>query len=923
MNVALTLFRLGDFRAARTLQEKALDCFSRTLPDDHPDLQVARHDLALTLREFRDFHAARALQEKVLDVRSRTLPDDDADLQRARFNLSVTLYKLGDFRAARPLQEKVLEVFSRTLRDDHPDLQAARGNLASTLDCLGDLTTARAMREKVLAISSRTLPDDHPALQLARGKLAGTLRRLGDLPAARALQERVLETLSRTLPGDHPQLQAARENLAITLGSLGDLRGARALQEKALEVFSRTLPEDDLDLQHARGNLAGTLYKLGDLSAARALQEQVLEVELRTLPDDDPSVQLVKYSLGLTLYKLGDLPAARALQEHVLDVGSRTLPDDHPSLIGARHSLARTCARQGDFVSLAPLLADLARSLQASLEGSLAASPREAGERIAGTKNAISILLSLSEFVPTIEPTIFGLIETGRDMAASSAMARTDADPEMEAMARASRELRGQIQDLVTTGGTAADGSVTRAERVSELVRQRDLVEAKLRQRRVDRGVAAPPIELGSVVRALPERSAAIGLRRYKRLALDVEDPSKPLPTEDCLLAFVVSGSGALHRVDLGPVEPIAAAARRWRAAVGKPLERGISGEAVPDDEQAAGGALRALVLDPLLAAAGEVQTLHICLDDALHLVPLDSLPMGDGLVGDRVRIHVESSFGRLVRRSEQTKGEPSLLAIGGVDFNAEVTSRPTAEAAVEPSDANDHSGPLRSNLAPLAQTRAEAENLGELFRGVFDREPVVLTGKKASRTALVETASKARFLHIATHGYFAPESVKSVADESQPDDALFKRMTLEETVTGLAPMTLCGLALAGANRGVDALGRVSGIITAEEIAGLDLSNCELAVLSACETNVGITRAGQGIQSLQAALHAAGARTAITSLWKVDDEATRMLFEDFYTRIWVKHEPKSQALWAAKMSLRKQGRPTRDWAAWVLTGEPE
>ena len=66
----------------------------------------------------------------------------------------------------------------------------------------------------------------------------------------------------------------------------------------------------------------------------------------------------------------------------------------------------------------------------------------------------------------------------------------------------------------------------------------------------------------------------------------------------------------------------------------------------------------------------------------------------------------------------------------------------------------------------------------------------------------------------------------------------------------------------------------------------------------------------------------AGARTAITSLWKVDDEATRELFEDFYTRVWVGRESKSSALWAAKSALRKNGRPTRDWAAWVLTGDP-
>ena len=143
-----------------------------------------------------------------------------------------------------------------------------------------------------------------------------------------------------------------------------------------------------------------------------------------------------------------------------------------------------------------------------------------------------------------------------------------------------------------------------------------------------------------------------------------------------------------------------------------------------------------------------------------------------------------------------------------------------------------------------------------------------------------------------------------------------------EETLTGFAPETLCGLALAGANRGRDAVGHVPGILTAEELASFDLRNCELAVLSACETNVGIRRAGQGIQSLQTALHAAGARTAITSLWRVDDAATRRLFELFYTKLWRSKLGKADALWQAKMALRSEGHPPRDWAAWVLTGDP-
>jgi CHAT domain-containing protein len=143
--------------------------------------------------------------------------------------------------------------------------------------------------------------------------------------------------------------------------------------------------------------------------------------------------------------------------------------------------------------------------------------------------------------------------------------------------------------------------------------------------------------------------------------------------------------------------------------------------------------------------------------------------------------------------------------------------------------------------------------------------------------------------------------------------------------------MLLCGLALAGANLPPDARGEAPGILTAEEIALMDLPNCELAVLSACETSLGRRqRAGQGLASLQQALHAAGVRTAITSLWSVPDEATRELMTDFYRRIWLDRTPKAQALWEAKCTLRQaksaDGSPrfqVRDWAAWVLSGDPD
>ena len=63
------------------------------------------------------------------------------------------------------------------------------------------------------------------------------------------------------------------------------------------------------------------------------------------------------------------------------------------------------------------------------------------------------------------------------------------------------------------------------------------------------------------------------------------------------------------------------------------------------------------------------------------------------------------------------------------------------------------------------------------------------------------------------------------------------------------------------------------------------------------------------------------ARTAITSLWKVDDDAaSRRLFGIFYTKLWIEKLGKADALWQAKMALRAEGHPLRNWASWVLSG---
>jgi CHAT domain-containing protein len=72
------------------------------------------------------------------------------------------------------------------------------------------------------------------------------------------------------------------------------------------------------------------------------------------------------------------------------------------------------------------------------------------------------------------------------------------------------------------------------------------------------------------------------------------------------------------------------------------------------------------------------------------------------------------------------------------------------------------------------------------------------------------------------------------------------------------------------------------GVLTAEEIAGLDLRSAGWAVLSACETGVGDVQSGEGVLGLRRAFQVAGARTVIMSLWAVEDDSAREWMHALY-----------------------------------------
>jgi len=233
------------------------------------------------------------------------------------------------------------------------------------------------------------------------------------------------------------------------------------------------------------------------------------------------------------------------------------------------------------------------------------------------------------------------------------------------------------------------------------------------------------------------------------------------------------------------------------------------------------------------------------------------------GASSHAVRALSAAPSGRLSRRSALVVGNPAMpIATDERGGSHQLPALPGAEA----------------------EARWVAERLGAK----------ALTGTAATESVVRRTIGSATIVHLATHGL-------AYGTESR----------VRDSYVALAPEP-----------------NNDGLLTLGELlddGALRLS-ADLIVLSACQTGLGETRQAEGTVGLQRGLLAKGARSVVVSLWSVDDAATRLLMERFYTH-WLAPDgssliTKSEALRRAQRDLRSQAKyqHPKYWAAFQLVG---
>lgn len=361
---------------------------------------------------------------------------------------------------------------------------------------------------------------------------------------------------------------------------------------------------------------------------------------------------------------------------------------------------------------------------------------------------------------------------------------------------------------------------------------------------------------------------------------------------ESEILIWVIKPTSeiAFRSVDFKPLKTsLADMVDKSRVAIGAG-GRGIIGVKPVDGISQTKGLqqLYQLLIQPIADFLPKDPNAHIVFipHESLFTVPFAALQDTSGsYLIQKHTISTATSIQALVfthKRRQQLQQNPQT--------NVLVVGNPTMPKYGEPAE----------TLPPLPAAEQEAKAITSLLK------TQALIGNQATKTSVVAKLTKARVVHLATHGL-----LDGVGSSVNPLARSLSLLNLDGHTQKQPFISPGAIALAPSDQD-------NGILSADEIAKLKLK-ADLVVLSACNTGKGqIT--SDGVVGLLRAFLTAGVPSVVVSLWSVPDAPTADLMIEFYKNLQVNLD-KAQALRQAMLTTMKKHPNPRDWSGFMLVGE--
>jgi len=864
------------YQKAQPLYIQAIEIMKNVLGENHPSFAIAINNLALLYKEMGQYEKAETLFIQAKEILKNSLGESSPDYATAINNLAMLYKEMGQYEKAEPLFVQSMQIRKKTLGENHHDYASGINNLAELYVDMGQYEKAESLFIQAMEIDKKTLGEDHPDYATVLNNLAYLYQKMRLYEKAETLFMQAMEIDKKVLGEEHPDYATDLNNLAMLYEEMGQYEKAEPLFVQTKEIRKKIFGETHPKYATVLNNLAGLYESMDQYKKAESLFIQTMEIDKKVLGEEHPDYATDLNNLALLYQRIGQYAKAESLILLINQINVKNLENTFTVLSEKEKS---------NYLRNNMLI----------------------------TENNNSFLYNYRK--------------------ASASTFRDNFNLQLFFKSLSLAETRNMLE----TAGNSRDSTIKNL--FNEWRESKKFLSKQYSQPLSDRmpDLTGVETQTENLEKELNRKSSAFR-NQQNDIRISMNDVQKKLQQDEVAIEFVsfnlynkkwtdsiIYAAYVLHKNDSVPqFVPLCEEKQLGKyfspsggAATIKAIYRS---EVVDEDEKTSisGDSLYALVWKPLLPYLQGIKKINYSPAGLLYKIAFHALPAGDSLLlMDKYDLNQYISVRQLALQQEKNTTAKSIALFGDCQFTMDstviVNSIPANEKANTFITANLSRSGNTGGWKQLSGTEEEIKNIQTLF----DKNKI--SSASFSQANATEEQFKSlsgnspSIIHLATHGFFLPDPEMKRQEGFAADER--NAFTLADD-----PLLRSGIVLSGANRvwsGKKPIeGREDGIVTAYEIAQMDLSKTDLVVLSACETALGDIKGNEGVFGLQRAFKLAGVKNMLLSLWKVPDAETAELMKVFYT-YYLQGKTARDAFSSAQKDMRKKYKPYY-WAAFVL-----
>lgn len=841
---------------------------------------------------------------KALRLTKETLGKENLQYAFCLYGLGSVYYVLADYKEAVPLFQQSLAIKEGLFGKEYIDVALSVHMLAKTYERMGLYAQAFPLFQRATAIVKKAVEEGREHAfnyGFSLKNLAGIYQELHQYAPAYALLQKAASLTETTTDGWFYAM--ALQNLSLLFEKVNRYDSALHYMKKVVGFQQQKWGTEHIEFASALDQLSNLYAKMNMADKALLLCHQAAGIRKLRLSETHPDYALSLNHLGDFYASTGRFDSANHYLRKALCIREQTLGTDHPDYAKTLISLGKLAVAEGEeekatdlFTHAGSLWLTFLKRTYISLSEQEKINLLNGEDEVFGYLPSLlcdnkQLLANVVQKVYSAEMLLKGMVLDDQQQVLNSI--RQSKDSVAAALYfswRANRALLAKQYFLPVTERTASFDSLQKY--TDELDEELSRRSAFFQQQKAFRSLTVK--DIGDVLKT---GEAAIEFIRFRY--------QHPNPTDSILYAAILVLPGDSTGTFVPLFEERQLKLLLQSSAGGEPwaIKKLYPGK----KENLADGrssSLYRLIWKPLQAHLEQIHTIYFAPAGLLHRVAFAALytETHELLLTKYNLNQVLSTRSLLLARPTFAKPSSVSLWASAMDKDVENTAHTVMSAQ---------------------KTQKEIEHLhslpgtGEEIRGIVKIcsnagvHTTVLSGEMATEEKFKELdGNSPAALHVATHGFYArqQEAEQEKVKGNEEDMPLANAM--------LGSSLLMAQRHSSKKESVLSHEADDGILTAYEIAQMDMSKTKFVVLSACNTALGELQGEEGVLGLQRALKMAGVRQMIIGLWKVPDKETAELMQAFY-KTWLGGKEPREALRTAQLQM-KQKYPPFYWAAFVI-----